>query len=121
MAFTAGIELVGRFVETAGVAVIVVGLVAASVRYVAGGSADAIARYRGYRQNLGRSILLGLEILVAGDIIRIVAAEPTAGSVLVLGMIVLIRTFLSMSLELELEGRWPWRRAEAAQKQEPAA
>lgn len=66
--------------------------------------------YRGLRRSLGRAILLGLEILVAADIIRTVAIEPTIRSVIVLGGIVLIRTFLSFSLEVELEGRWPWQR-----------
>ncbi|NYI96980.1 DUF1622 domain-containing protein [Streptomonospora nanhaiensis] len=64
--------------------------------------------YRPYRQGLGRAILLGLELLVAADIIRTVAVAPTFRSVGVLAGIVLIRTFLSFSLEVELEGRWPW-------------
>jgi uncharacterized membrane protein len=59
-------------------------------------------------QSLGRSILLGLELLVAGDIIRTVAASPTFESVGVLVVMVLIRAFLSFTLELELSGRWPW-------------
>ena len=64
--------------------------------------------FRLYRQDMGRAILLGLEFLVAGDIIRIVVVDPTFDNVIVLGLIVLIRTFLSMSLQLELDGRWPW-------------
>ncbi len=66
--------------------------------------------YRRYRQGIGRAILLGLELLVAGDIIRTVAVSPTYQSVGILAAIVAIRTFLSMSLEVELEGRWPWDR-----------
>ncbi|WP_346763006.1 DUF1622 domain-containing protein [Arthrobacter sp. Soil736] len=66
--------------------------------------------YRSYRQLLGRSILLGLELLVAADIIRTVAVTPTFESVGVLAIIVLIRTFLSFSLELEITGRWPWQK-----------
>jgi len=66
--------------------------------------------YRSYRQLLGRSILLGLELLVAADIIRTVAVTPTFVSVGVLAIIVLIRTFLSFSLELEITGRWPWQK-----------
>ena len=62
------------------------------------------------RQAFGGSILLGLEILVAGDLIRTVAVAPTLDNVIVLGIIVLIRTFLSFSLEIEIEGTWPWRR-----------
>lgn len=64
--------------------------------------------YTEFRRALGRSILLGLELLVAADIIRTVAITPTLESVAVLGGIVLIRTFLSFSLELEISGRWPW-------------
>ncbi len=62
------------------------------------------------RSDLGRAILLGLEFLVAGDIINTVAIEPTLDSVVTLGGIVLIRTLLSFSLEVEIEGRWPWQR-----------
>jgi uncharacterized membrane protein len=62
------------------------------------------------RSNFGRSILLGLEFLIAADIINTVAVRPTLQSVIVLGAIVLIRTFLSFSLELEIDGRWPWQR-----------
>lgn len=69
---------------------------------------EPLTVYRSYRQLLGRSILLGLELLVAADIIRSVAVTPTFEGVGVLGIIVLIRTFLSFSLELEITGRWPW-------------
>ena len=64
--------------------------------------------FRSLRQRLGRAILLGLELLVAADIIGTVTEDPNLRSVFVLGMIVLIRTFLSFTLELEIEGRWPW-------------
>ncbi|MFM7145638.1 MAG: DUF1622 domain-containing protein [Actinomycetales bacterium] len=69
------------------------------------------AAYRAMRQAFGGVLLLGLEILVAGDLIRTVAVAPTLDNVLVLGLIVLIRTFLSFSLEIEIEGVPPWRRA----------
>ena len=69
--------------------------------------------YRRFRQQLGRTILLGLELLVVGDIVRTVAAQPTLTSVAILAIIVLIRTFLSFSLEVELTGRWPWQSAPA--------
>ena len=65
------------------------------------------------RSSLGRAILLGLEFLVAADIINTVAVQPTLGSVAVLAGIVAIRTFLSFSLETEIEGRWPWQRGNA--------
>lgn len=71
---------------------------------------DGSGSYRILRQTFGGVILLGLEILVAGDLIRTVAVEPTFQNVAVLGMIVLIRTFLSFSLEIEIEGVPPWRR-----------
>src|SRR5262249_28936905 len=66
--------------------------------------------YSSYRQDIGRAILLGLEFLIAGDIIRTVVVAPTIQNVLVLGLIVLIRTFLSLSLQLEIEGKLPWQR-----------
>ena len=65
-------------------------------------------RYNGYKRYLGRTLLLGLEISVAADIIRTVALESTLTSVVVLGLLVLVRTFLSWSLVVELDGRWPW-------------
>lgn len=83
--------------------------------------AGRAAGIREYRQSLGRAILLGLEFLVAGDIIRTVVVTPTVTNVAVLALIVLVRTFLSMALELELEGRWPWQRAAAAQQHEHAS
>lgn len=64
--------------------------------------------YERYRERLGRSLLLGLEILVAADIVRTVALEPTLRNILGLGLLVVIRTFLSWSIVLEIEGRWPW-------------
>ena len=100
----------GELIEIAGIVIIVVGLVVASVAAVRSGGPDWQMTYRDYRRRLGQAILLGLEFLVAGDIIRTVAVEPTFTSVGVLAIIVLIRTFLSMSLQLEIEGRWPWQR-----------
>lgn len=106
------VEYVGKAIDAAGVVVIVVGIVYASVLFALrrSGGLDA---FREYRQGLGRAILLGLEILVAADIIRTVAVSPTFQSVGVLAVIVLVRTFLSFSLEVELEGRWPWQKASA--------
>ncbi|HEU0087909.1 MAG TPA: DUF1622 domain-containing protein [Pseudonocardiaceae bacterium] len=103
------VETVGKVIDLVGVAVIVLGILITTVLFITRlhgrpGRDD----YRGYRQGIGRTILLGLEFLVAGDIIRTVAVSPTFGGVGVLGAIVAIRTFLSMSLEVELEGRWPW-------------
>lgn len=101
------VETVAMVVDGAGVLAIVLGLLAAIVRFARHGSRDA-ASYSQFRQDLGRGILLGLELLVAADIIRTVAVAPTLEGVLVLGLIVLIRTFLSMAMEVELTGRLPW-------------
>jgi uncharacterized membrane protein len=110
--FKEAVETIGLVIDGAGVAAIVVGVLFAAWRYV-GGLRDP-SGYRRLRQDLGRGILLGLEFLVAADIIRTVAVVPTLDGVLVLGLIVVIRTFLSMSLQVELEGRWPWQRVEPA-------
>ena len=102
------IERIGEVIDIAGVAVIVIGAViaaaAAGVRIAHHGT----GAYRLFRGQLGRTILLGLEMLVAADIVRTVATDPTLANVAVLAIIVLIRTFLSFSLGLELTGRWPW-------------
>jgi uncharacterized membrane protein len=111
MTFTEAMDYVSRGFEVAGVIVLVVGFLSGVVRalhaYVTG---RAEASYDVMRRYFGRSILLGLEILVAADLIRTVAVDPTWENVLVLGLIVLIRTFLSFSLEVEMDGVWPWRR-----------
>ncbi|BBY64261.1 DUF1622 domain-containing protein [Mycolicibacterium helvum] len=102
------IETVGKAIDAVGVAVIAIGALlsaAGILRRLRTGDA-----YRAFRQQLGRSILLGLELLVAADIIRTVAVTPDARSVAVLAGIVLIRTFLSFSLELEITGYWPWQK-----------
>jgi uncharacterized membrane protein len=67
-----------------------------------------VATYKSYREQVARALLLGLEILVAADVIRTVALEPTLQNVLILGLLVLIRTFLGWSLVVEIEQRWPW-------------
>ncbi len=73
----------------------------------------ALHAYSRLRTFLGRSLLLGLEFLVAGDIIKTVAIEPTFDSVIVLAIIVLVRTVLSLSIDVEIDGRWPWQAAQA--------
>jgi len=108
MDYNHAIERIGEVIDAAGVAVIVIGmLISAGVAAVGLGHRET-GIYRRFRQQLGRTILLGLELLVVGDIVRTVAAEPTLTSVAILAVIVLIRTFLSFSLEVELTGRWPW-------------
>ena len=96
--------------EIAGIAAIVIGSAAATIAFLGAGRHPVYDRYRTYRQRLGQAILLGLELLVAADIINTVGVDPTLASVAVLGGVVLIRTFLSFSLEVEIEGRWPWER-----------
>ena len=120
MQFQETVELVGKAVDAAGVAVVVVGVAWATIVAATGLIQRRAEVYEQYRRLLGRSILLGLEFLVAGDIIRTVAIDPTFASVGVLGIIVIIRTFLSFSLELEITGRWPWQKA-APIKVSPAA
>jgi uncharacterized membrane protein len=107
-------ELIGTVIDAVGVLIIVIGAVIATFRFLTRQSAGPGVSYRLYRQDLGRAILLGLEFLIAGDIIRTVVVAPTLENVLILALIVVIRTFLSMALQLEVEGRWPWQRAEEA-------
>ena len=96
--------------EIAGISAIVIGSIIATVAFVASSVHASSEAYRTYRQRLGLAILLGLELLVAADIINTVGVDPTLRTVAVLAGVVLIRTFLSFSLEVEIEGRWPWRR-----------
>jgi uncharacterized membrane protein len=113
------IETVGKTIDAVGVGVIAIGALisaAGAVPRLRRKSGDV---YRMFRQQLGRSILLGLEFLVAADIIRTVAVTPDARSVAVLGGIVLIRTFLSFSLELEVTGYWPWQKNRQQQQATP--
>ena len=108
----AAMHLIATAIEVVGVAVIVVGALLASARFLRRGFGlnSWTEPYERFRADLGRGILLGLEFLVAGDIIGTVAVAPTFESLGVLAAIVLIRTFLSFSLEVEIEGRWPWQR-----------
>ncbi|MDO9410329.1 DUF1622 domain-containing protein [Patulibacter sp.] len=105
--FKDAMELVGKVVDVLGVATIVLGIAIATGLLLARShrTDDPLRRYR---QGVGRAILLGLEFLVAADIIRTVAVEPSFTNAGILALVVLIRTFLSFTLELELTGRWPW-------------
>jgi uncharacterized membrane protein len=105
--FTQAIEDVGKAVDVLGVATIVVGIVAATIVLIVR-HREMDDAFRRYRQGIGRAILLGLEFLVAADIIKTVAVDPTFAGAGVLVIIVIVRTFLSFTLELELSGRWPW-------------
>lgn len=111
------IHLATSAVEIVGTAIIVVGAFGTLGAFLIGLVKSATRRetlVADFRSGLGRSILLGLEFLVAADIINTVAVEPTIESLLVLAGIVLIRTFLSFSLEVEIDGRWPWQKGQSA-------
>ena len=100
-------------IEVLGAGVIVMGVVQLAItrgtfRYVF--QRHESGDYENYKHQLGKTLLLGLELLVAGDVVRTVALEPTLNNVLVLGVLVVIRTFLSWSLFVEIEGRWAWQR-----------
>jgi uncharacterized membrane protein len=110
MNFSDVIEHAGKVIDAAGVILIVLGAVVATVMFALRlwKRRTFEQSYTSYRRALGRSILLGLEVLVAADIIRTVAVSPSFKSVGVLAIVVVIRTFLSWSLELEMTHRWPW-------------
>ena len=112
MVFNDVIQKIGMTIDVAGVAVIVSGAAIAFVFTAVRLSRRESDVYRRFRQQLGQTILLGLELLVAGDIVRTVAGSPSLTSVAILAVIVLIRTFLSFSLEVEITGRWPWQKRE---------
>ena len=111
MDFKQVMDVVSRAFEVVGIAVLVIGFLTGlflALRDLMRGERSGV--YRMIRKYFGQSILLGLEVLVAADLIRTVAVDPTLRNVEVLGLIVLIRTFLSFSLEIEIEGIVPWRR-----------
>lgn len=111
-------EIIGTSVDGVGVFIVAAGMVVATARLAVHRAHETGNYYSLYRQDVGRAILLGLEFLIAGDIIRTVVVAPTLQNVVVLGMIVLIRTFLSLSLQLEIEGKLPWRRQAAGVDQD---
>ena len=105
-------ELVVKAFEVAGVAILAIGALVAL-----GGAALSVSRggrrsaYERARQDVGRAILLGLEVLIIADIVQTITIDPSLESALALGLIVVVRTFLSFSLEVELYGTMPWRKA----------
>lgn len=101
-----------RVVEAAGALIMVVGGLWVLVAYLVDTARpeSRSTSYRKLRRSLGRVILLGLEVLIIGDIVRTIIVDPTIESVAVLGMIVVIRIVLSFSLEVEIDGAWPWSR-----------
>jgi uncharacterized membrane protein len=106
-------QTAGQLLDSFGVLVILAGVTLSTIFIVV----TAIRHknlhhtYKTYRQNLARSILIGLEFLVAGDIIRSVAGDLNFDSVIILAIIVLVRSFLGVEFEMEIEGRWPWQRS----------
>lgn len=110
------IQVLGEVLDLFGVLVIVCGVIFSTAIFIKDWlfNVEGKQAYQWYRQNLGRVILLGLEFLVAGDIIRSVAGTPTFTSVGILAIIVLIRSFLSINFEMEVEGHWPWNKGKAA-------
>jgi uncharacterized membrane protein len=113
MSFEEIISDVAKVVEAIGVAIMVIGGLLVLVVYTLSMSnpRSRSGAYELLRRGLGKVILLGLEVLIIGDIVRTIVVDPTMESVAVLGLIVLIRIVLSFSLEVEIDGAWPWNRA----------
>lgn len=107
------VEWMTTAIELLAIAIVFVAIVFASIQYLVTriGRHSADDAYRGYRVTLGKALLVGLEILVATDVVRTVALEPSFENVAILGLLVVIRTFLGWSLTVEIEGRWPWQQA----------
>jgi uncharacterized membrane protein len=116
------IYAIGEAIDFAGVVIIALGALIGVVLAALDLSRQARPTeiYGRLRTFLGRSLLLGLEFLVAGDIIKTVAIEPTFDSVIVLAIIVLVRTVLSLSIDVEIDGRWPWQAAQQERLAEAA-
>ena len=110
------IFVISEVIDFAGVAIIALGALTGVILCAQAllRQERAVEAYSRLRTFLGRSLLLGLEFLVAGDIIKTVAIEPTFDSVIVLAIIVLVRTVLSLSIDVEIDGRWPWQAAQQA-------
>lgn len=107
-------EIVAEVIDILGVLVIVYGIVFGTLQMFKAKLKDPLnpETYDAYREDLGRALLLCLEFLVAADIIRSVAITPSLEDVAILGIIILIRTFLSISMEMEVSGRWPWQKCD---------
>lgn len=110
------IEAAALAIEALAVTVIVLAISFGTLRFLMHIQRQKTGAYEGYKIFLGKALLLGLEFLVAADIIRTVALEPTMPNVLMLGVLVIVRTFLSWALVVEMDGRWPWNAADRADK-----
>jgi uncharacterized membrane protein len=120
MSYEQAISQVVKVVEVAGAGIMVLGGLGAFVVFASRvlRAHTAQGSYDELRRNLGRCILLGLEVLIVADIVRTIIVDPTIESVAVLGVIVLIRISLSFSLEVEIDGVWPWRRSQLDRSQD---
>lgn len=114
------IETAAAGIEILAVAVIVIAVAFGTARFVLHAQQRVEDAYEQYRVHLAKALLLGLEFLVAADIVRTVALEPTLMNVGILALLVVVRTFLSWSLVVEIEGRWPWRAADALMQERRA-
>lgn len=115
------IELSSQGIQALAVVIIAVSIIFGSLRYLVQLSRRVAGPYRAYKELLGRSLLLALELLVAADVIRTVLLDLTAKGMEILGALVVVRTFLSWSLVVELEGHWPWQAAPTAAQTERAS
>ena len=120
MSYEHTISEVVKVVEAAGSGIMVLGGVGSFVVFASQAlrPGNAHGAYGQLRRNLGRCILLGLEVLIVADIVRTIIVDPTIESVAVLGIIVVIRILLSFALEVEIDGIWPWRRWQLARSQD---
>jgi uncharacterized membrane protein len=113
------VELSSQGIQALAVVIIVISIIVGSLRFLVQLSKGANDPYRAYKKLLGRSLLLSLEFLVAADVIRTVLLDLTAKGMEILGALVVVRTFLSWSLVLEIEGHWPWKSVAVAAPSEP--
>ncbi len=103
------IEMASQLIEIMAVLIILGGIINAGIRYLFRFGGQLALAYKPFKERIGKAMLLGLELMVAADIIRTVAIDTTIQSAITLGMLVLIRTFLSWSLSVEIDGHWPWK------------
>lgn len=115
------IELSSQGIQNLAVVIIVVSIIYGSLRFLLQLSKRVPDPYPAYKKLLGRSLLLSLEFLIAADVIRTILLDETARSIAILGGLVLVRTFLSWSVVVEIDGHWPWRSAEVAAQSERVA
>jgi uncharacterized membrane protein len=106
--FHESISIAADVIEVVGVAIIVIALAHATGLYLFRIGRNVGTAYDRFKVYIGKGLLLGLEFLVAADVVRTVVLEPTLDNITMLGLLVLVRTFLSWSIVIEIEGRWPW-------------